>query len=90
MLEGGVVKSGWAETLAGRAAPGLGDRPPAPPSGNGSTGLALGGMGHELINVRNSRHEISLSLVEVDRPTFAEVVAMRAAPTVSIQSTFSY
>ena len=30
----------------------------APPSGNGSTGLALGGVGHELINVRNSRHEI--------------------------------
>ena len=63
---GGVVKSGWAETLAGRAAPDLGDSPmAAPPSGNGSTGSALGGVGHELIKVRNSRQEISLSLVHV-------------------------
>ena len=46
--------------------PGPGKGPTAaPPSGNGSTGLALGGVRHELINVRNSRHEVSLSLVRV-------------------------
>ena len=37
----------------------------APPSGNGSTGSALGGAQQEVIKVRNSRHEISLSLVRI-------------------------
>ena len=34
----------------------------ATPSGNGSTGSALGGAQQEVIKVRNSRHGISLSL----------------------------
>ena len=51
---------------AGRAAPDRGGgATAAPPSGNGSIGSALGGVGHEFIKVRNSRHEISLSLVRV-------------------------